>query len=85
MSQCTANKLSVMIIPIRCYSCNNTLANKWDIYQDLLAKGHNQKTALTKVGLHRQCCRTTLKQHVNVIDHVLKFDYYDHKIPVQNN
>lgn len=74
-----------MLIPIRCYSCNNTLANKWEIYHKLLANGMSQKNALTKVGLDRQCCRTTLMQHVNIIDEILKFDYYDHKIPIQFN
>lgn len=74
-----------MIIPIRCFSCNNTLANKWEKFNKLVAEGMTPKQALNRVGLHRQCCRTIIKQHVNIIDDLLMFDYYDHKIPIKTN
>ena len=69
-----------MIIPIRCNSCGMVLANKWNIFMKL-KKEMSDKEALDKVGLVRYCCRTMLRQHVNIIDDFLKFDYYDHKIP----
>jgi len=32
-----------MIIPIRCFTCNNKIANKWIIYNELLEKKREDK------------------------------------------
>jgi DNA-directed RNA polymerase subunit N (RpoN/RPB10) len=72
-----------MIIPIRCYTCAMVIANKWVIYQELL-KTMSAKEALKILNLERYCCRRMLLTHVEIIDKLLKFDHYDHKIPNHN-
>ena len=32
-----------MIIPIRCFTCNNKIANKWELYNELLEKKDGEK------------------------------------------
>ena len=32
-----------MLIPIRCFTCNNKIANKWNKYQELLSKKGDEK------------------------------------------
>ena len=32
-----------MLIPIRCFTCNNKIANKWNKYQELLSKKEDEK------------------------------------------
>ena len=32
-----------MIIPIRCFTCNNKIANKWELYNELLEKEDGEK------------------------------------------
>jgi DNA-directed RNA polymerase I, II, and III subunit RPABC5 len=72
-----------MLIPIRCYTCGMVVANKWTIYQELL-KTMSSKEALNLLNLNRYCCRRMLLTHVEIIDQLLKFTHYDHKIPNHN-
>lgn len=68
-----------MIIPIRCYSCNKILGNKWIPYQEMLAQDMSKKDALDKLGLKRYCCRRILLTHVDLIDNLLEYCDYSHK------
>jgi DNA-directed RNA polymerase I, II, and III subunit RPABC5 len=57
-----------MIIPIRCFTCNKLIGDKWETkdkngYVDLLKKGLTEKEALDKLGLQRFCCRRMLLTH----------------------
>ncbi len=67
-----------MIIPIRCFTCNNLIADKWDNpdetgYLNYLKKGHSKKEAMDKVGLHRYCCRTMILSHIDLINTLIKY------------
>lgn len=53
-----------MLIPIRCYTCNKLIADKWDThdkdnpgYINLLKMGLSKKDALDRLGITRYCCR----------------------------
>ncbi len=35
-----------MIIPIRCFTCNQKISNKWELYQEKI-KNSNEETVLT--------------------------------------
>ena len=72
-----------MLIPIRCYTCGMVIANKWAIYQEML-KTMTAKEALKLLNLERYCCRRMLLTHVEIIDQLLKFTHYVHKIPNHN-
>ena len=65
-----------MLIPVRCFTCNKVIGNKWDPYCTL-CESMPEKDALDKLGLTRYCCRRMLLSHVNVIDQLLEYPLID--------
>ena len=61
------------LIPVRCYSCNKVVGNKWETYQNMLQNGVEPGQALDKLGLKRYCCRRVLLTHVDLFDKLLKY------------
>lgn len=62
-----------MIIPIRCFTCNKIIGNKWEIYLKEKESGKEVEIILNELGLIRYCCRRMLLTHVEVIDNLLKY------------
>ncbi len=62
-----------MIIPIRCFTCNKVVGNKWDPFQKLLSEGVDIQTIFTQLRLDRYCCRRMLLTHVDIIDSMLSY------------
>lgn len=60
-----------MIIPIRCFSCNKVIGNKWEPYQKLLSDGKTPKEAMDKLSITRYCCRRMILSHVDIIDRLI--------------
>ena len=46
-----------MLIPIRCFTCNKVIANKWISYGDLIRNGTTPAAALDELRMTRDCCR----------------------------
>lgn len=75
------DKSSTMLIPVRCFTCNKVIGQKWTIYQDKVSEhldsGETEMDAnckaLDHVGLTRYCCRRMLLSHVNIIDQMLLY------------
>lgn len=44
-------------IPIRCFTCNKLIADKWDDYKELIKNGSTEAEALDKLNIKRYCCR----------------------------
>ncbi|EZG70695.1 DNA-directed RNA polymerase subunit II [Gregarina niphandrodes] len=63
-----------MIIPIRCFSCNKPIANKWEPYVALLNEGVSEGEALQRVGCERYCCKRMLLGHVDIIERLLMYN-----------
>ena len=72
-----------MIIPIRCFTCNKVLADKWEYYVAECSKiddkddekdsidffdKNMKKQVLDKLGLSKQCCRRHFLGHVDLIE-----------------
>lgn len=69
-----------MIIPIRCYTCNQLVANKWAEYNKIVnnepsgtPKAHDPGpskalVAFEKLAIRRVCCRRHFLGHVDLID-----------------
>ena len=55
-----------MIIPVRCFTCNKVVANKWEKYQQLVREGRTEKEAMDQLGLWRYCCRRMVFSHVDI-------------------
>ena len=62
-----------MIIPIRCFSCNKIIGNKWEEYQSLLKSGKTSKFAFEQLRIRRYCCKRMFLGHVDTIDKLLLY------------
>ena len=64
-----------MIIPIRCFSCGQLVADKYDQYLKLI--NEDKKTpneALDSLGVKKYCCRRMLLSHVEFIDEIMRYN-----------
>jgi len=61
-----------MIIPILCFSCSSTLADKWRAYERLQQEGRTKCEALDLLNVRRYCCRNNMLSHVDLIETLLK-------------
>ncbi|WFD26438.1 DNA-directed RNA Polymerase II subunit L [Malassezia nana] len=68
-----------MIIPVRCFSCGKVVGDKWDAYLALLIDGLTEGEALTKLQLHRYCCRRMVLTHVDLIERLLHYNIHERK------
>jgi DNA-directed RNA polymerase I, II, and III subunit RPABC5 len=59
-----------MLIPIRCFTCNKLIANRWDEYQQKL-KSKSPKEALDELRFTRICCRRMFITNVDVLETIL--------------
>jgi DNA-directed RNA polymerase subunit N len=62
-----------MIIPIRCFTCGNLVADKWEEFARRAKMGEKPGSILDDLGLKRYCCRRMFIGHVDAIDELLKF------------
>ncbi|MBD3186123.1 DNA-directed RNA polymerase subunit N [Candidatus Bathyarchaeota archaeon] len=62
-----------MIVPIRCFTCGNLIADKWDEYLQLLEQEIPPSEIFNRLDLDRYCCRRMLIAHVDLIEDVMKF------------
>ena len=62
-----------MIIPIRCFTCNNVIAHLWEKYVKETKK-KDVKTVLDEFGLERYCCRTMFMGNVDKINDYLIYE-----------
>jgi DNA-directed RNA polymerase subunit N (RpoN/RPB10) len=54
-----------MLVPIRCFTCNNVLADKSKIVREHQQQGLSLKTLFEQFKL-KYCCRTILMTHVEL-------------------
>jgi len=62
-----------MLIPVRCFTCGNMVADKYDDYQAKLKAGEDPEKVLDSVGVERYCCRRMLLTSVETIQQVIPF------------
>lgn len=61
------------MLPLRCFTCNNFIGDKWDKYTKGKNGSHKYKDLLDSLGLKRICCRRMLLGHVEVIDDTIMY------------
>ncbi|KPI89679.1 putative DNA-directed RNA polymerase I subunit putative RNA-binding protein RBP10 [Leptomonas seymouri] len=66
-----------MIIPVRCFTCGNVIADKYLLYLDLVSQGVSEEDAMNAFHLDRFCCRRMMLTHVDMTDLLLKFNPAD--------
>lgn len=62
-----------MIIPVRCWTCGNVIADRWDACQTMVQEGATLEAALDEVGIDRYCCRRMFLSHVELVDDVAPY------------
>lgn len=50
------------LIPIRCFTCNKVIADKWEGYKRMTQE-MTPKEAMDKLGLVKPCCRRHMLTH----------------------
>jgi|SaaInlStandDraft_1057018.scaffolds.fasta_scaffold96905_2 DNA-directed RNA polymerase subunit N (RpoN/RPB10) len=61
-----------MIIPIRCYTCNKLIADKYLDYKTMIQDGKlkPQEILEKKLNLHKYCCKRMLAYHADLISKI---------------
>jgi DNA-directed RNA polymerase subunit N len=62
-----------VLIPVRCFTCGNLIADKFDDYQTKLKAGENPEKVLNELQINRYCCRRMLLTTVETIQQVIPF------------
>ena len=62
-----------MLIPVRCFTCGNMVADKFEDYQNKVKAGEDPKKVLDFLGIERYCCRRMLLSTVETIQQVIPF------------
>jgi DNA-directed RNA polymerase subunit N len=62
-----------MLVPVRCFTCGNLVADKFEDYQTKVKSGENAAKVLDSLGVSRYCCRRMLLTSVETIQQVIPF------------
>ncbi len=62
-----------MLIPVRCFTCGNLIADKLEDYQNKTKSGEDPAKVLNALGIERYCCRRMLLTSVETIQQVIPF------------
>ncbi len=62
-----------MLIPVRCFTCGNLIADKFEDYQTKVKSGEEPGKALDSLGMSRYCCRRMLLTSVESIQQIVPF------------
>ncbi|MGQ0605710.1 MAG: DNA-directed RNA polymerase subunit N [Candidatus Nitrosotenuis sp.] len=62
-----------MLIPVRCFTCGNLIADKYDDYQNRIKAGEEPVKVLDSLGLNRYCCRRMMLTTVETIQQIIPF------------
>ena len=68
-----------MLVPVRCFTCGNLVADKFEEYQNRTKSGEDPAKILDSLGIERYCCRRMLLTTVETIQQVLPFYEAMHK------
>jgi DNA-directed RNA polymerase subunit N len=62
-----------MLVPVRCFTCGNLIADKFDEFQNKVKAGEEPGKILDSLGMERYCCRRMLLTTVESIQQVIPF------------
>ena len=75
-----------MLVPVRCFTCGNLVADKFEEYQNKVKSGEEPAKILDSLGIKRYCCRRMLLTTVETIQQVLPYyeAMYKRNIDIQS-
>ncbi len=63
-----------MMIPVRCFSCGQVIADKWEEYDKRVNKDkEDPKKVMDELNVKRYCCKRMLISHVDLIDDIINY------------
>ena len=68
-----------MLVPVRCFTCGNLVADKFEEYQNRVKSGEVPAKVLDSLGIERYCCRRMMLTTVETIQQVIPFYEAIHK------
>ena len=68
-----------MLVPVRCFTCGNLVADKFEEYQNRVKSGEDPAKILDSLGIERYCCRRMMLTTVETISQVIPFYEAMHK------
>ena len=63
-----------MIFPVRCFTCNKVIGNKWYTYKKLQEDNIPIDDVFQKLGVDKFCCKRHFTTHIEVIDDLLLYE-----------
>jgi DNA-directed RNA polymerase subunit N len=63
-----------MIIPVRCFTCGNLVADKHSEFVQRLKNGEDPKAILDSLKLKRYCCRRMLVTSMDVSEQLMPYN-----------
>ena len=68
-----------MLVPVRCFTCGNLVADKFEEYQNRAKSCEDPAKLLDSLGIERYCCRRMLLTTVETIQQIIPFYEAIHK------
>ncbi len=68
-----------MLIPVRCFTCGNLIADKFEDYQNKVRSGEKPAKILDSMDIKRYCCRRMLLTTLESIQQIVPFYEAIHK------
>ena len=62
-----------MLVPVRCFTCGNLVADKFEECQNRIKSGEDPAKILDSLGIERYCCRRMLLTTVETVQQILPF------------
>ena len=62
-----------MLIPIRCFTCGNVIANKYGEYSSRIMAGEDPAEVMDSLNIKRYCCRRMFVSSVETIYQVIPY------------
>lgn len=62
-----------MLVPVRCFTCGNLIADKFEGYRAKVEAGGEPGGALDALGISRYCCRRMMLTSVETIRQIVPF------------
>ena len=68
-----------MLVPVRCFTCGNLIADKFEDYQNRVRSGEKPAKILDSIDINRYCCRRMLLTALESIQQIVPFYEAIHK------
>ena len=69
----TSENKNSMLIPIRCFTCGNLIANKYNEYSSRVKAGEDPADVMDALNIKRYCCRRMFVSSVETIYQVIPY------------